>query len=162
RIGDAKYDPAVDMNGDGTIGAPDYLLWRPFFGHPPGPSGLACAGTRPCPAQNVLIVIADDVGLDKVGVYDADIDLANQNTPPATPQIDSLAAGGVRFRNAWANPVCSASRATLLSGLYGFHTGIGAIIAPESDAFRLDPNGPSVAREFRAAGYATGAFGKWH
>jgi hypothetical protein len=37
------------MNGDGLIGAPDLLLWAPFFLDLPGPSGLACAGTIPCP-----------------------------------------------------------------------------------------------------------------
>jgi hypothetical protein len=50
HIGDASYDAAVDMNADGVIGGPDLALWAPFFGDPPGPSGLACAGVIPCAA----------------------------------------------------------------------------------------------------------------
>ncbi len=46
---DSGFDPAVDHNGDGAIGIPDFNLFRSFFGHEPGPSGLACAGTVPCP-----------------------------------------------------------------------------------------------------------------
>ncbi len=46
---DPGFDPAVDHNGDGAIGIPDFNVFRSFFGGPPGPSGLACAGTVPCP-----------------------------------------------------------------------------------------------------------------
>lgn len=158
-IGDPNYDPEVDMNGDGVVGAPDLGLFaQQPFGGPPGPSGLACAGaTTPCPAQNILILIADDVGLDNVGVYGVD------PNAPETPEIDALAATGVRFTNAWGNPVCSPTRATALTGLFSFRTGIGAAI-PGNDptAFRLDPAHPSIARSLKATGYQTAAFGKWH
>ncbi len=49
QAGEPTFDPRADMNGDGRIGAPDVLLWAPFFLDLPGPSGLACAGTIPCP-----------------------------------------------------------------------------------------------------------------
>jgi hypothetical protein len=48
-VGSPDYDPAIDMNGDGTIGGPELLLVGGSFGGPPGPSGLACAGSPPCP-----------------------------------------------------------------------------------------------------------------
>ncbi len=47
--GDADFDPDVDHNGDGGVGIPDFSVLRSFFGGPPGPSGLSCAGTVPCP-----------------------------------------------------------------------------------------------------------------
>jgi hypothetical protein len=49
RAGDPLFDPRADMNGDGVIGGPDLMLWAPLFLEPAGPSGLACAGTIPCP-----------------------------------------------------------------------------------------------------------------
>jgi hypothetical protein len=47
--GQPGYDPDIDLNGDGSIGGPDFLLFLGLFGEPPGPSGLLCAGTIPCP-----------------------------------------------------------------------------------------------------------------
>nr|MDJ0865759.1 thrombospondin type 3 repeat-containing protein [Myxococcota bacterium] len=46
---DPGFDPAVDHNGDGAIGIPDFGVFRSYFGQAPGPSGLGCAGTVPCP-----------------------------------------------------------------------------------------------------------------
>jgi arylsulfatase A-like enzyme len=157
-LGSPGYDPEADLNGDGAVSGPDLLL---FQNASLGPSGLACAGARPCPPQNVLLLIADDVGIDKVAVYDAEIDPGGESPPPATPQIDSLAAAGVRFRNAWGHPVCSPTRAALLTGLHAFRTGIGSVIK-DDDAFDLDPSYPSIARELEGAGYETAAIGKWH
>ena len=49
RQGGPRYDPAIDLNDDGAVGAADFLVWLRSFAGPPGPSGLACAGTPPCP-----------------------------------------------------------------------------------------------------------------
>jgi hypothetical protein len=51
HLGDPAYDPDFDADGDGAIGIPDYNVFRLYFGGPPGPSGLACAGSAPCPAS---------------------------------------------------------------------------------------------------------------
>ncbi len=69
--------------------------------------------------ENVLLVVLDDVGVDRVAAYGA---LEN---PPATPTMDGLAARGVRFDRCWSTPFCSPTRATLITGRYGFRTGIG-------------------------------------
>jgi hypothetical protein len=81
------------------------------------------AGT---PRRNVIVIVADDLGTDKVGVY------AEAPDPPATPRIDRLAAEGVWFRNAYVSSVCAASRAALLTGRYSSRTGIGGVIDRES------------------------------
>ena len=82
---------------------------------------LAFFSALPCAAQdNVLLVIADDLGTDWLGLYGQSPD------PPSTPNLDALAAGGIVFTNAWANPLCSPTRAALFTGRYGFRTGVGA------------------------------------
>ena len=57
--------------------------------------------------QNVLLIIADDIGVDRIGAY------AEHPDPGRTPAIDGLAASGVLFRNAWSSPTCSPARATI-------------------------------------------------
>jgi arylsulfatase A-like enzyme len=84
------------------------LLWGPAVVHAQS-------------SQNVLLIIADDVGVDGIGAYQP---LVGSNDVPATPTIDDLAAEGVLFRNAWSNPVCGATRATMQTGRYGHRTGI--------------------------------------
>lgn len=69
--------------------------------------------------QNVLIIVADDLGVDYVSAY------REGANPAKTPNIDALAKRGVLFRNAWASPVCSPARACLMTGRYSFRTGIG-------------------------------------
>lgn len=86
----------------------------------PAPRGKAPRGQDTPP--NWLVILVDDFGTDKVGAY------GEHPSPPATPSIDRLAQQGLLFRNAYANPVCSPSRAALLTGRYGRRTGFGAIV----------------------------------
>ena len=82
--------------------------------------------TAALPAQtrkaNVLLLIADDLGVDYVNCY------KEGANPAKTPTIDGLAARGVMFRNVWAYPLCSPTRAALMTGRYGFRTGIGHLV----------------------------------
>ena len=82
-------------------------------------SRIVLAGDDP---QNILLLIADDYGVDKASLYNT-----SGATPP-TPVIDSMRDHGVLFENAWANPICSPTRATMLTGRYGFRTGIGTVV----------------------------------
>jgi arylsulfatase A-like enzyme len=130
--------------------------------------GLAASAPAQAPTrENFLILIADDLGVDKVGAYASGecIDGVCPN-PPSTPAIDTLAAEGLLFRNAYANPVCSTTRATALTGLYAFRNGVGGFLRGGGDATSkvagLDPSTPNVANLLRDAGYDTAAFGKWH
>ena len=72
--------------------------------------------------QNVLFIIGDDIGIDPLGLYGLGPD------PPPTPTLDNLAANGVLFRNVWANPLCSPTRATLMTGRYSFRTGAATLV----------------------------------
>ncbi len=108
---------------------------------------------------NVVLILADDLGYADTSIYGSE-------TIP-TPHIDALAAGGVRFTDAYVTAAtCSPSRAGLISGRYQqrfgfeFNTSGGAITYRESRG--LDPAIVTLADVFRQAGYATGMFGKWH
>ena len=70
-------------------------------------------------APNILLIIGDDMGVETLASYGLG------ENPPKTAALDELAREGVRFNNFWAQPACSPTRATLMTGRYGFRTGIG-------------------------------------
>lgn len=111
--------------------------------------GCISAGQAFAQQPNVLLVIADDLGVDS-------LDLFLGNDGPPTPTLDALASAGVQFTNCWGSPSCSPARAQMLTGRYGFRTGVGAPGAVPS----VDEG--TIAQAFKAAGYATGCLGKWH
>ncbi|MBL8755102.1 MAG: sulfatase-like hydrolase/transferase, partial [Planctomycetes bacterium] len=104
--------------------------------------------------QNVMLVVADDVGVDSVACYGLG------SNPPPTPTIDGLAAAGVRFTNAQACPLCSPTRASLLTGRHGFRTGIGRALA-NNDA-GLAATETLLPEVLAPAGIHTALIGKWH
>jgi arylsulfatase A-like enzyme len=104
------------------------------------------------------IFLADDLGYADIGVNGC------QDIP--TPHIDSIAKNGVRFTDGYAaHPVCSPSRAALMSGMYQHRFGFEHNSGPERFA---DPNFgqprevPTLAEKLKRVGYATGMIGKWH
>ncbi len=107
---------------------------------------------------NVLVILVDDLGIDHLGVYGV-----QANTPP-TPTIDGLAAEGVLFRNAWAHPTCSPTRATLLTGRYPRRHGIGKWIFPAGQSVGLDPDEVLIPEVLRLAPerWEDAYIGKWH
>ncbi|MEM7206093.1 MAG: sulfatase-like hydrolase/transferase [Planctomycetota bacterium] len=124
---------------------------------------IALGLASPVRAQdNVLIVIADDLGVDNINAY------AESLAPPPTPNIDALAARGVLFRNAWANPLCSPSRANLMTGRRAFRTGVGKFITPPETAgprenvLGLEEMTIPELLDQAGSGYAHAAIGKWH
>ena len=70
-------------------------------------------------APNILLIIADDMGVEALSMYGVG------ETAPVTAALDELAREGVMFRNFWTQPVCSPTRATIMTGRYGFRTGVG-------------------------------------
>ncbi len=71
-------------------------------------------------APNILLIIGDDIGVEQVSAFGIGPE------PARTPNLDALAARGMRFSRVWAQPMCSPTRATLLAGRYGFRTGVGS------------------------------------
>ncbi|MBI5767018.1 MAG: arylsulfatase [Verrucomicrobia bacterium] len=114
--------------------------------------GRAASPARP----NLIIVLCDDMGYSDLGCYGGEI---------ATPNLDSLAAGGVRFTQFYNTARCCPTRASLLTGLYPHQAGIGHMMGDNgTDAYRGDLNRHSVtiAEVLKPAGYRTYAVGKWH
>lgn len=120
---------------------------------PGAPAGAVWDGED----HNVLLVVLDDVGIDKLAAYGV------QPDQPSTPTLDALAAEGVRFDRAWAYPTCAPSRAALLTGRSAAATGIGVAKFTE-DFPKLSDDEVSIADVVREAtgGVAQSAiFGKW-
>jgi arylsulfatase A-like enzyme len=110
-------------------------------------------------SPNVIVIVADDLGYSDVGAQGLAPDIK-------TPNIDSIAANGVRFTNGYVTcPVCSPSRAGFLTGRYQERFGHELNPLPKavkSDEFGLATDQVTIADEMRRAGYATGIIGKWH
>jgi len=98
---------------------------------------------------NIIFILADDIGIPGFSCYGGDF---------KTPNLDTLAAGGLRFERCFAAPLCAPSRALCLTGRYGFRTGVldndlGDRATPQKEV--------CIARTLKQAGYATGVAGKW-
>ncbi len=100
---------------------------------------------------NVVVILSDDQGWGDLSVHG--------NTNIATPNIDSLARDGALFERFFVCPVCSPTRAEFLTGRYHPR---GGVWSTSRGGERLDLDERTIGEAFKAAGYATGAFGKWH
>ena len=125
--------------------------------------GLAVASSsawaaRPAPPAkpNLLVILADDLGIEALSTYGG--------KSHQTPHLDRLAAAGMKFTHCFSNPYCSPSRGTLLTGRYPFQNGLKEVLFDgkrQAKTF-LHPDQPSFARQLKQAGYATALGGKWH
>jgi len=104
---------------------------------------------------NVIVILLDDLGTADLGCCGArDI---------LSPNIDALAKSGVRFSQFYAAaPVCSASRAGLLTGRYPYRVGVPSNVSSSPGSRGLSPEEVTLAETFKSAGYTTGHIGKWH
>jgi len=126
-------------------------VWKNELGHFVARNSAAPAACMPR-RMNVVLIFADDLGFNDLGVQGSE-------TIP-TPQIDRLATEGLRFTNAYATAAsCSPSRAALLTGRYQQRFGF-EFNTPEHGG--LDPTTTTIAEALHDAGYATGIVGKWH
>src|SRR3954471_9765097 len=100
---------------------------------------------------NVVVLLSDDQGWGDLSIHG--------NTNLSTPNIDSLAKDGALFERFFVCPVCSPTRAEFLTGRYHARGGVRGVSTGQE---RLDLDERTIADTFKAAGYATGAFGKWH
>ncbi|MFC3784374.1 arylsulfatase [Sphingopyxis italica] len=123
---------------------------------PARPAALAAAQQAKRP--NVIVILVDDMGFSDIGPYGSEI---------PTPNLDALAANGLRFTQFYNSARCSPSRASLLTGLYPHEAGMGgldSIVRPGLGGFqgRLADRAVTIAEVLKPAGYFTGMAGKWH
>ena len=114
-------------------------------------AGFVAAGQKP----NIVIVLNDDQGYQDLGCF------GSPNIK--TPHIDRMAEEGMKFTSFMvASPVCSASRAALLTGCYPNRVGVPGVFFPNRGHHGLDPKHVTIAEMLKTAGYNTMAVGKWH
>ena len=117
------------------------------------PSALAAGKEQP----NIIFILADDLGHADLGVYG--------QTDYKTPNLDKLAAQGIRFNQAYANSaVCSATRFALITGRYQYRLrgGLEEPLVRKAHVHGLPPEHPTLPSLLRDAGYDTALIGKWH
>jgi arylsulfatase B len=121
----------------------------------PPATASASAATRPTPPgelPNILVVIADDFGLDASPCYPFATDKPNM------PNLQALCDAGLIFDDVWVNPSCSPTRATILSGRYGFRTGVLAA----GDILHDTPSIQDLLTTGLPYAYPNAVLGKWH
>ncbi|MBL7975980.1 MAG: sulfatase-like hydrolase/transferase [Candidatus Kapabacteria bacterium] len=108
--------------------------------------------------ENVILIIADDLGTDYCGFYENHLDTVKM------PNIRRLLERGVRFTNAWSNPLCSPTRAGILTGRYSFRTGVGNAVGGTTSAVldTAEITIPRLLTTYSGSTIAKGHIGKWH
>lgn len=119
-------------------------------------AALAAVPAVAAPKPNVIVILVDDMGFSDLGCYGSEI---------PTPNLDALAAGGLRFTQFYNTGRCCPTRAALLTGLYSHQTGVGHMTedrgAPGYQG-RLNDRCATFAEILKPAGYFTAMTGKWH
>jgi arylsulfatase A-like enzyme len=118
---------------------------------------LALAAAAPAKPPNMIVMMADDMGISDLGCYGSEI---------KTPNIDSMADAGVRFTHFRNTARCCPSRTSLLTGLYAHQAGVGHMVNPRPSlpGYQGDLNHScvTIAQVLKSAGYQTMMTGKWH
>ena len=118
------------------------------------PAGLyepALAQDNPPP--NIVYIVADDLGWKDVGFHGSDI---------KTPNIDKLAAEGARLEQYYAQPMCTPTRAALMTGRYPLRYGLQSGVIPSAGSYGLSTEEYILPQMLKDAGYKTALVGKWH
>src|SRR5712672_251119 len=118
-----------------------------FFGTP---ASVNAADKKP----NIVHIVADDLGWKDVGF--------NGCTDIKTPNLDKLAETGVKFSQFYAQPMCTPTRAALMTGRYPFRYGLQTIVIPAAAGYGLATNEWLMPQCLAEAGYTTAIIGKWH
>ena len=132
---------------------PKLLDRREFLALSVSAAGLGVQGPR---RPNILLVVADDLGYSDLGCYGGEID---------TPNLNALAANGLRFAQFYSTARCCPSRASILTGQYPHKVGVGHMVTDLGHPGyrgRLSDNAVTIAEVLKSAGYRTFMSGKWH
>jgi arylsulfatase A len=117
------------------------------------PIGTCGRAAEPTTRPNIVLIFADDLGYGDIGPFGA--------TKVKTPHLDKLAAEGMKFTSFYATPVCSMSRACLMTGCYNARVSIPGVLFPASQ-IGLHTDEVTLAEIVKQKGYRTICIGKWH
>jgi arylsulfatase A-like enzyme len=115
---------------------------------------MAADGTAALPKPNIVHIVADDLGWKDLGFQGA--------TDIRTPHLDRLAGEGARLQQFYVQPMCTPTRAALMTGRYPFRYGLQTIVIPGPAGYGLDTSERLMPQCLNDAGYATAIIGKWH
>lgn len=116
-------------------------------------AGLLLTQAEPPPRPHIVFILADDLGWKDVGWHGSEI---------RTPQLDRLAAAGVRLEQFYVQQVCSPTRASLMTGRYPMRYGLQVDVVRPNATYGLTLEERMLPQALREAGYATRMVGKWH
>jgi len=122
-------------------------------------TGAVAVATVTSPARaatnnpNIVYIVADDLGWKDVGFHGSNI---------MTPNLDKLAAGGTKLEQFYAQPMCTPTRAALMTGRYPFRYGLQTAVIPAGSAYGLATDEWLLPQALKEAGYTTAIIGKWH
>jgi len=139
-------DPATGWKGKiGQTFADSEPYWHPPVSPPVG-------------APNIVVILLDDLGFAEMGCFGSEIE---------TPNMDNLAANGLRFNNYTTVPMCAPARAALMTGKNSHSVGVGWLTHanpgyPGFQAGEISKDAPTFPELLRQTGYSTYAIGKWH
>lgn len=139
--GSAGLDRRELLKGSAFVAATAALL---------GMEQAARAGRKP---PHILYILADDLGFADLGYRGSDI---------ATPNIDRLAAGGLKLEQFYTQPLCTPTRAALMTGRYPMRYGLQMGVIPSGASYGLDTSERTLPEALKTAGYRTSLVGKWH
>lgn len=111
------------------------------------------AAQQSVPRPNIIYILADDLGWKDVGFHGSDI---------MTPSIDRLAQGGVRLEQFYVQPMCTPTRAAIMTGRYPLRYGLQTLVIPAGMSYGLPTDEWLLPQALKQAGYTTAIFGKWH
>lgn len=119
------------------------------------------SGAKPSPQaeqSNILFIVIDDFGLDQLTSYGY-----GGAVPPKTPNLTAIAKAGLQFRNAWAMPTCTPTRATYFTGRYPSSTNIlNAVVSTDLANSEISPYEVTLPKLLRTQGYTSALIGKMH
>lgn len=122
---------------------------------------VALPQKRATEKPNVIFILADDMGYNDIACYG--------QTKIKTPNIDKMAEQGLRFTSFYVSPICTPTRASLMTGCYPYRVGLPFVVAPKGPEWTwkvynigLNPEEETLAELLKLNGYATACIGKWH
>lgn len=153
---------AANRCSAGRFRAPSDLSQHSLETHAIAPEGTLGGQKRSSAPPNIVMVVLDDVGWAGIKGYNEDIVGNNPHSYPHTPNFDAAIAGGIKLKNLYVQPMCSPTRAAVMTGRYPHRYGAQTFVQRPYQPTFLPDDETTVADKLVGGGYSTALVGKWH